>query len=81
MEEPVPVVGGGMEMGMSGLDIRVEIWLAWAARAAELVGFWDEEEGEGRSFLVGRCEGREREVGMDSGIGSDILSRLSSMEL
>ena len=30
----VEVVVWGMEMGMSGLDIRVEIWLAWAERAA-----------------------------------------------
>ncbi len=74
------LVDGGMEMGISGLDIRVDIWLAWAERAAAVVGLW-EEEGEGRSFLVGRCEGREREVGMDSGIGSDILIRLSSRNL
>lgn len=57
----------GMEIGISGWDIRCVIWAAAAA-----VGF-EEVEGLGRSFLVGRCEEREVEVGIDSGIGSDIV--------
>lgn len=59
-----------MGMGMSGFDMRVEICEAWRVSAVALGLF---AVGEGRSFLLGRCEGCEREVGMDSGIGSDIL--------
>lgn len=38
-----------------------------------LVVVEEEENGFGRSFLEARDEGWEREVGIDSGIGSDIL--------
>lgn len=76
----VVVVGGreiGMGMGMSGLDIRVEMRVAWWERAVAVVGVlvWEEEEEGllGRSLLVGRWEWWEWEVGMDSGIGSDIF--------
>lgn len=53
---------------MSELDIRLEIWEAWMA-----VGLL---EVVGRSFLAGRREVLETEVGIDSGIGSDIFSFL-----
>jgi hypothetical protein len=56
-------------MGVSGLDMRFEIWEAWRERAVAL-GL--RAEGEGRSFLLGRWEGCETEVGIDSGIGSDM---------
>lgn len=61
----------GRVTGVSGLDIRVEICEAWRESAVDLLAGL--EEGLGRSFLVGRWEGWERDVGMDSGIGSDIV--------
>ena len=74
----VVLAGGGMEMGMSGLDMRFEIWVAWRERAVAL-GLW--AEGVGRSFLLGRWEGCETEVGIDSGIGSDMLVALKRSRL
>lgn len=58
---------GGRVSGISGLDIREEIWAAWVLRAGLAT----------RSFLAARCESLSEEVGMDSGIGSDIIVLLS----
>jgi len=52
----------GMIISWSGLEKRCEIWDA----------VWD--FGESARFFRGRLERGSAEVGMDSGIGSDILS-------
>lgn len=47
----------------SGLAKRASIW----------EDCWDVGSFEGRIFLIGRRERRSCEVGIDSGIGSDIV--------
>lgn len=54
---------------MSGLDMREEMREAFGLETVM-------PEVLGRSFLAGRLEGRVREVGMDSGIGSDMVGSL-----
>ena len=44
----------------------------FAKRASTCADCWD--AGVRARFLVGRCERRSADVGMDSGIGSDILA-------
>lgn len=56
-------------MGMSGCDISAWIWLALGFLAAAAK---EEGEGEGRSLLIARWLGRDTDVGIDSGIGSDM---------
>jgi len=55
-------VDTGIWISWSGLDMREEIWDA----------VW--ERGERARFLRGRLERGSAEVGIDSGIGSDIVS-------
>ena len=56
----------GRETGMCGSSIRCE--MVWAA-----VVLAEADGGRWRDFLSGREERRSEEVGMESGVGSDIL--------
>jgi hypothetical protein len=51
-------------------------WSGLANRASSCEAVWD--LGERARFLVGRLERGSAEVGIDSGMGSDILMRLWS---
>jgi hypothetical protein len=51
----------GMWMLRSGFAKRASTWDAWAVRGVRA------------RFLVGRCERGSAEVGIDSGMGSDIV--------
>lgn len=62
---------GGSVTGRSGSYIRFSISLAWSAAA-------DADGGRWRSFLRGGGP-RSEEVGMDSGMGSDIFVGQTSL--